>query len=83
LIVSHEDHSLCLCNAWGIVAFAIAAGVIGGLSSGLLAVIKGALTSVKFQEFKKARVRFFRQSRRYLKALRSLLADNFPILGAS
>lgn len=35
----------------------------------------------KFQDFKKARVRFFRQSRRYLKALRSLLADNFPILG--
>jgi hypothetical protein len=37
----------------------------------------------KFQDFKKACVRFFRQSRRYLKALRSLLADNFPILGAS
>lgn len=33
-------------NAWGIVAFAIAAGVISGLSSaGLLAVINGALTN--------------------------------------
>lgn len=32
----------------------------------------------KFQELKKARVRFFRQSRRYLKALRSLLAVPDP-----
>jgi transposase len=36
----------------------------------------------RFQEFKEACVRFFRQPRRYLKELRSLLAENFQIVGA-
>jgi transposase len=37
----------------------------------------------KFNEFKDACERFFRQPRRYLKELRSLLAENFGIIGAS
>lgn len=37
----------------------------------------------KFEEFREAYARFFRQPRRYLKDLRSLLAENFPIIGVS
>jgi transposase len=37
----------------------------------------------KFNEFKDACERFFRQPRRYLKELRSLLTENFGIIGAS
>lgn len=37
----------------------------------------------KFNGFKDACERFFRQPRRYLKELRSLLAENFGIIGAS
>lgn len=37
----------------------------------------------KFEEIKEACERFFRQSRRYLKELRSLLTENFQIIGAS
>ena len=36
----------------------------------------------KFAEFKGACVNFFRQPRRYLKELRSLLTENFQIIGA-
>jgi transposase len=36
----------------------------------------------KFVEFKEACVEFFRQPRRYLKELRSLLTQNFQIIGA-
>jgi transposase len=36
----------------------------------------------KFAEFKEACVNFFRQPRRYLKELRSLLTENFQIIGA-